>query len=82
MSILHHKRERVPGVGERVYRRRVCVSRAYISGSYGKHPADCHILWSAIILVLGMLLPFCRECGVSPDSRFFVYKTFERKREK
>jgi len=20
-------------------------------------------------------LPFCRECGVSPDSRFFCYKT-------
>ena len=27
-------------------------------------------------------LPFCRECGVSPDSRFFVTRHFERKREK
>ena len=29
-----------------------------------------------------LFVAFCRECGVSPDSRFFVYKTLERKREK
>ena len=23
-----------------------------------------------------LLLPFCRECGVSPDSRFFVIRQF------
>ena len=38
-------------------------------------------MWSAIILVLGNLLPFCRECGVSPDSRFFVYKKIESNTE-
>ena len=72
MSIFHHKRERVPGEGKRVYCRRVCVSRAYMSGSYGKYPADCHIMWSAIILVLGLLLPFSRECWSFSEIRGFL----------
>ena len=58
MSIFHHKRERVPGEGKGVYCRRVYVSRAYMSGPYGKYPADCHIMWSAIILALGVIFAF------------------------
>jgi len=54
MSIFHHGGNGIPGEGKRVYCRRGYVSRAYGSGSYGKYPADCHIMWSAIILVFGM----------------------------
>ncbi len=52
MSIFRHEGNGIPGEGKRVHCRRVYVSRTYVSGPYGKYPADCHILWSAIILVL------------------------------
>ena len=74
MNILHYKRERVPDEGKRVHCRRVYVTRAYKSGPYGKDPADCHSLWSAIIRALGLLLPFAVNVGVSPRFAVFCFK--------
>ena len=49
-------------------------SRAYVSGSYGKHPADCHILWSAIILALGIRCLFAVNVEFLRIRGFFVKK--------
>ena len=62
--------ERVPGKGEGVYRRRAMRFPYVFLWGAGEDPADCHILWSAIILVL-VLLPFAVNVGVSP--RFAVF---------
>ena len=84
MSIFHHERERVPGEGKRVYCRRVCVSRAYMSGSYGKYPTDCHIMWSAIIRCVSGCFPVAVNVEFLRIRGFFVDKfVFQRKeREK
>ena len=76
------QQERDPGDGKRVCCRRVCVSRAYISGSYGKHPADCHILWSAIIRALGSCCLFAVNVGVSPRFAVFCSKNNLKGKEK
>ena len=72
MSILHHSRSGNPGDGKRVCCRRVCVSRAYISGSYGKHPADCHNYVECYHSGVGLVLPFCRECWSFSEIRGFL----------
>ena len=59
MSILRRYGNGIPGEGKGVYRRRVIRFPCVFLWVAGEHPADCHILWSAIILVwvLHCLLP-------------------------
>ena len=74
MSILHHCGSGFP-VTEKGYAAEEYTFpvRIYL-GRTEKILRTVTIMWSAIIRALGFLLPFCRECGVSPDSRFFVSK--------
>lgn len=47
------------------------AARAFGSGTYGKHPAYCHIFVECYHSELWLLLPFAVNVGVSPGSRFF-----------
>ena len=60
----------------------LCVSRAYVSGSYGKYPADCHIMWSAIILVFGNCCLFAVNVEFLRIRGFLFTKMYEKGNEK
>ena len=67
------------GSGEGANRRSVLCFPGKGCWDAGEHPADCHEMWSAIILAFG-LHAFCRECWSFSGIRGFLFmRKFERK---
>ena len=79
MSIHHHCGNGIPGEEKGYAAEEYTFSRAYISGPYGKDPADCHNYVECYHSGVGFLFAFCRECWSFSEIRGFLFTRKERK---